>query len=134
MIIAVPVTTEGNVDPRWGKASTVAIAKVEGTEVTAWNEYNVNWDRLHDEGTEGSHHARIVKFLREHEVQAVVIDHCGAPMLNTMQKMNLVIALDAEGPARPTVLAAAPQIKEVLETQGGGCCGGNGAGGCGCDC
>lgn len=117
MIVAVPVTPEGRVDPRWGKASQVAVARVDDGEISSWEEHTVGWDRLHDEGTHGSHHARIVRFLRDHHIDAVVIDHCGAPMLNVMQKMGLVVVVDAEGPAREVIGQAAPTIHAALTDQ-----------------
>lgn len=106
MIVAVPVTPDGQVDPRWGKADQVAIATVEDGRVTSWEVHETNWHRLHDEGTHGSHHARVVRFLINNGVEAVVIDHAGAPMLNTMTKMGLRIVLDASGPARAAALLA----------------------------
>lgn len=133
MIIATPVTPDGQVDPRWGKAPRVAITEIEDGVIERWDEHEVGWDVLHDEGAHGTHHARIVKFLRENSVDAVIIARCGASMLNTMQKMGLIIALDAEGPARDIALNTAPKIQDILDMEdGGGCCGGGGAGGCGC--
>ncbi|MGO1637262.1 NifB/NifX family molybdenum-iron cluster-binding protein, partial [Ancrocorticia populi] len=133
MIIATPVTPDGQVDHSWGKAPRVAITDIEDGVVQSWDEHEVGWDVLHDEGAHGSHHARIVKFLRENNVDAVIINHCGAPMLNTMQKMGLIIALDAEGPARDVALNTSPKIQDILNMEaGGGCCGGGEAGGCGC--
>ncbi|MFT0847625.1 NifB/NifX family molybdenum-iron cluster-binding protein [Actinomycetaceae bacterium L2_0104] len=134
MIIATPVTADGQVDPRWGKAHDVALAEILDGELMSWDEHEVKWDDLHDEGTSGSHHARIVKFLRENQVDAVIINRCGDSMLNTMQKMGLIIALDAEGPAKDIALNTSPKIQEIIEMEvgaGGGCCGGGG-GGCGC--
>ncbi|MGO1591330.1 MAG: NifB/NifX family molybdenum-iron cluster-binding protein [Ancrocorticia sp.] len=134
MIIATPVMPDGQIDPRWGKAPRVAVTEIEDGVIERWDEHEVGWDVLHDEGAHGTHHARIVKFLRENNVDAVIIARCGAPMLNTMQKMGLIIALDAEGPARDVALNTAPKIQEILEMEdGGGCCGGGGeGGGCGC--
>lgn len=135
MIIAVPVTTDGQVDPRWGKAHNVAIAEVQDNRIVRWDEHEVGWDVLHDASTEGSHHARIVTFLKENAVQSVIINHCGAPMLNTMTKMNLVIATDAEGNAKDIVVGTAPLIREAfggsteLEPSAGGGCG---CGNCSC--
>lgn len=143
MIIATPVTPDGNVDPRWGRAHTMALAQVENDELVGWSEVEVNWDVLHDEGTEGSHHARVVTFLRENSVEGVILYRAGEPMLNTMAKMGLVIATDAAGNAKDIVAGTAPMIREILEQDGsyegfgsGGGCGGGGCGcgggGCGC--
>lgn len=115
MIIAVPVTPQELVDPRWGKAHDVVIAHVDGEEIVSWEHHEVCWDDLHDQGEHGAHHARIVRFLREQRVEAVVINHCGPPMMNTMQKMGLVIVVDAQGEAREVVVKAEPIIRTVLE-------------------
>lgn len=135
MIIAVPVTSDGQVDIKWGKAHNVAIAEVQDNQIVEWDEHEVGWDVLHDSSTEGSHHARIVTFLKENAVDSVIINRCGAPMLNTMAKMNLVIATDAEGNAKDVVAGTAPLILEAMggqtpmPTNGGGGCG---CGNCGC--
>lgn len=114
MIIAVPVTPAGDVDPRWGRAHRVALARLEGGEIKDWREHEVAWDESHDAGTHGSHHARIVRFLREEGVHAVVLHHCGGPMANTMTKLGLVLVWEASGDARAAVLAAAPLIRDEL--------------------
>lgn len=117
MIIAVPVTPQGQVDTRWGKAHYVAVAQLDAGEIASWEQHEVSWDDLHDQAGHGSHHARIVRFLREHSVEAVVINHCGAPMMNTMEKMGLVIVVDAQGDAREIALRAEPIIRSVLEEE-----------------
>lgn len=115
MIIAIPVTAQGLVDPRWGKAHNVAVAEVRDGQIVSWAAHEVAWDDLHGQGAHGAHHARIVRFLRDHGVEAVVINHCGAPMMNTMQKMGLVVIVDAEGEAREVALRAEPLIRSVLD-------------------
>ena len=91
----------------WGKAQRVAVASVEEGEVTSWEEIDVRWDIAHDEGAEGSHHARIVRFLREHDVEVVVAGHMGPPMQNTLAKLGIRVVIGASGEARSAVLAAA---------------------------
>ena len=107
MIACIPVAATGEVGHGWGKAQRVAIAEVSSGEVSRWDEYDVGWDRLHDEGGEGSHHARIVRFLTEHQVGAVVTGHMGPPMQHTLEKMGLAVLLGAVGDARAAVLSAA---------------------------
>ncbi len=137
MIIAIPVTPEGQVDVKFGKAHWVALAEVnaDGTETTNWTVEEVNWDELHDSSPHGTHHGRIVRFLSDNNAEAVIINRAGASMLNTMAKMGLVIVTEAEGDAKEIVADVAPQIIDVLEngpeaipSNGGGC----GCGGCGC--
>ncbi len=106
MIVCAPVTSEGMIDPRWGRADVVAIADVVDGEVFTWREVEVSWSRLHDEGTPGSHHARVVSFLRDQHVEAVVANHMGDGMLRMLDTLNLPVHLGAAGDARTAVQAA----------------------------
>lgn len=105
MIMCAPITSDGNIDPRWGRADWVAVAEVIDGKITNWQEIEVSWSRLHDEGTEGSHHARVVKFLREHHVEGVVAHHIGDGMVRMLDTMGLPVHLGAAGDARVAVLA-----------------------------
>jgi predicted Fe-Mo cluster-binding NifX family protein len=105
MIVCTPVTNEGMVDPRWGRADWVAVADVVDGEIVSWQEVEVSWSRLHDEGTPGSHHARVVTFLREHHVEAVVATHIGDGMVRLLDSMGLPVHLGAAGDARAAVQA-----------------------------
>lgn len=107
MVICVPVTTDGMIDPRWGRASRVAIIRVDDGAISADNEYDVGWDALHDVGTEGGHHARIARFLAEHGVESVVADHMGTPMAEMLAKMGIQAKLGAAGDARSAAIATA---------------------------
>jgi len=106
MIVCTPVTKAGLIDPRWGRADWIAVADVIGAEIVSWQEFEVSWSRLHDEGTPGSHHARVVQFLREHQVEAVVANHMGDGMMRTLEAMGLPTHLGAAGDAREAVQAA----------------------------
>jgi predicted Fe-Mo cluster-binding NifX family protein len=106
MIVCVPVTTDGQVDPRWGRAARVAVAEVASGEIASWQEMEVGWDTLHDQGTEGGHHARVARFLLDNGVQAVVAGHMGAPMSLMLQRMQVIVHVGAGGDAREAVLAA----------------------------
>ncbi len=106
MVVCVPVNADGTVDPRWGKAARVAVATVESGAVTGWQEYDVRWDELHDEGTEGGHHARIARFLQEHAVDTIVADHMGEGMLRMLPRMGVTLHLGASGDARDAVKTA----------------------------
>src|ERR1700687_561124 len=100
MIVCVPVTAEGDVGPTWGRADRVAVAAVSPDGIDGWQEFDVGWGTLHDAGTEGSHHARIAKFLLEHKVEAVAAHHMGAGMTHMLDKMGLAVMLDETGSAR----------------------------------
>jgi predicted Fe-Mo cluster-binding NifX family protein len=105
--VCVPVTQAGTVDPRWGRADRVAVAEVSDGRLTGWEEFHVQWGDLHDSGTEGSHHARVVRFLRDQHVEVVVADHMGAGMMHVMERMGIKVFLGGSGDARTAVLAAA---------------------------
>lgn len=107
MKIAVPVTTDGHVEPRWGRAPLVAVAtRADDRRITDWVVHQVGWDVAHDQGTEGSHHARIVRFLRENEVEAVVVDHMGPGMVHTLGKMGIPVLAARSEDAREAVSLA----------------------------
>ena len=106
MVICVPVTRHGQVDPRWGRAARVAVARVDAGSVSSWEEYDVGWDQLHDVGTEGGHHARVARFLRDHHVGVVVAHLMGAEMLHMLGEMGVQVQLEAAGDARGAAVAA----------------------------
>jgi len=101
-----PVTIEGMVDPRWGRADRVAVADVVNGEMVSWQVLEVWWSRLHDEGSHGSHHARVMTFLRDYQVEALVANHIGDGMVRMLDTMGLPVHLNAAGDARSAVLAA----------------------------
>lgn len=106
MIVCVPVTQTGEVDPRWGKAARVAVTDVQVGGFATWEEIEVGWDALHDAGSEGGHHARVARFLQEHGTEVVVAHHMGDPMLHMLAAMGVDVRLGAGGNARSAVLAA----------------------------
>lgn len=105
--VCVAVAADGSIDPRWGRADRVAIACVEDGQVVRWEEIQVSWGALHDQGAEGLHHARVVTFLRDHDVQLVVAAHMGEGMRHTLEKLGLPVELGHTGDARSAVLAVA---------------------------
>ena len=106
MLVCVPVTGDGQIDLRWGRAARVAIADVAEGALAGWREFDVAWDDLHDQGSEGGHHARVARFLREHGVQRVVASHMGPDMLHMLERMGLSVRLGVSGDARAAVIAA----------------------------
>lgn len=107
MIIAIPVTDDGLVGHTWGKAPRVAVAEADAGGVHSWTVHEVRWDVSHDEGTHGAHHAWVVTFLREHQVEAVVVDHVGEGMVRMLQTMGIALVTRARGDAQAVVLAVA---------------------------
>ncbi|MDO4411799.1 NifB/NifX family molybdenum-iron cluster-binding protein [Cutibacterium sp.] len=105
MNVMIPVRPDGSVEPRFGKAPMVAVAHVDDNgHITKWQTFDVEWDRLHDEGTEGSHHARIVRFLRDQKVAACVATHAGMGMQRTLAAMKI-----------PLLAATLPDARESVE-------------------
>lgn len=99
----------GTVGGGLGRAARVAVASVEEGQVASWDEHDVGWDALHDQGSEGSHHARIVRFLREQGVDVVVAAGIGPGMLRTLGSMGVRAVTRANGDAKDAVLSAAGQ-------------------------
>ena len=100
VVVCVPVTEDGLLGPRWGRADRVAVATVSQDGIDDWQEFGVGWGALHDTGSEGSHHARIARFLLDHRVEAVAAHHMGAPMAHMLEKMGLTVKLGESGQAR----------------------------------
>lgn len=107
MVVCVALAPDGEVAQGWGRAARVAVAEVVDGGVRSWEEFDVGWDRLHDQGTEGGHHARIARFLTEHRVEQVVAGHMGPPMQQMLERMGLATKLGAVGDARRAAIAAA---------------------------
>ncbi|MHB0927903.1 MAG: NifB/NifX family molybdenum-iron cluster-binding protein [Candidatus Nanopelagicales bacterium] len=105
-VVAATISPDGSIGGGLGKAHWMAIASVVDGAITDWRVEEVRWDELHDEGGEGSHHARIVRFMRDHQVQDVVAAHAGPPMQNTLSKLGIRLHMGAAGDARQAVLAA----------------------------
>ena len=106
MIICAPVMANGDIDPRWGKADRVAVVEVEDGEILLWSEVEVGWSQLHDSGTHGSHHARIVTFLKENKIDAIVANHMGDGMVRMLETMKIPVYFEASGNARDAVTKA----------------------------
>lgn len=106
MKVCVPVTADGQVDPRWGRADRVAVAEVADGEVRSWEELAVGWGTLHDQGTEGAHHARVARFLRDNGIQAVGVNHMGPGMERMLGSMAIRVVTGLSGDARSAARAA----------------------------
>lgn len=106
MIVAIPVDADGQVAHGWGRAPKVAVARTVDGAIVDWQVHDVGWDVAHDTGTEGSHHARIARFLRENGVETVVAGHMGDGMVRMLSSMRVPVVLGAQGDARARVLEA----------------------------
>jgi predicted Fe-Mo cluster-binding NifX family protein len=106
VIIAIPVDAEEQVANGWGRAARVAVATVADGVITDWQVHDVGWDVAHDEGTEGSHHARIARFLIDNAIGTVVAGHMGDGMVRMLGSMRIPVVLGATGDARACVLGS----------------------------
>lgn len=106
MKVCVPVTADGQVDPRWGRAERVAVADVTDGEIRGWQEFAVGWGELHDQGTEGAHHARVARFLRDNQIEAVAVQHVGPGMERMLASMSIRTVTGLGGNARSAAQAA----------------------------
>jgi predicted Fe-Mo cluster-binding NifX family protein len=109
MNLCVPVTQDSQIDPRWGRADRVAVASLIDGRIGDWQEFEVGWGALHDSGGEGEHHARIARFLREHDVSVVIAGHMGPPMQHMLAKMGIAVHLGAAGAAQEATRRAVSQ-------------------------
>lgn len=105
-ITCVPVTADGQVGHSWGKASTVAVATVEDGDIVSWRTEVVGWDVSHEEETPGGHHARVARFVRDHDITTVLAGHMGEPMQNMLVKLGVRVRLGVDGDARAAVMSA----------------------------
>jgi predicted Fe-Mo cluster-binding NifX family protein len=106
IVVAIAVGAGGSVDPRWGRAQRVAVATFHRGRLSNWEETEVGWGTLREEGSERAHHARVARFVKQHGVQIVVAHHMGADMLAMLGRMGLEVQTPASADAREAVLAA----------------------------
>jgi predicted Fe-Mo cluster-binding NifX family protein len=105
-IVCVPITDDEQVGPSWGKASAVAIATVDKGTLESWRTESVGWDVSHDEGTPGSHHARVARFIQDNDITTVLAFHMGEPMQNMLTKLGVDVQQGAAGNARIAVTSS----------------------------
>ena len=106
MIACVSVLPAGAVATGWGRARRVAVASVTDDGIGSWEEFDVAWDVLHDEGTEGAHHARVARFLADHHADVVITGRLGQGMERMIRSMGVRLVRDVDGDARAAVLGA----------------------------
>ena len=106
MRVSVPISADGQVDPRRGQADRVAVADVVDGEIRSWQEFTVAWGALHDQRTEGAHHARVARFLRDSQVQAIAVHHVGPGMQRMLDSMAIRVVTGLGGDARSAARAA----------------------------
>jgi predicted Fe-Mo cluster-binding NifX family protein len=110
MKVCVPITADGSLDPRFGRAERVAVAEVADGEIHSWQEFDVGWGDLHDSGTEGAHHARIARFLRDNAIEAIAVDHVGPGMQRMLGTMGIRVDAEHRGDARAAAASTGSQV------------------------
>ncbi|HML50919.1 MAG TPA: NifB/NifX family molybdenum-iron cluster-binding protein [Propionicimonas sp.] len=106
MIVMIPVTEDGQSDSRFGRAHSVAVAQVDGDQITDWQVHEVEWDVKHDQVGHGSHHATVMRFFKEHGVEAVVVGDMGPGMAKMITSAKMAAFTTTPGDAKTSVLAA----------------------------
>lgn len=106
MKIATPVDAAGQSAHAWGRAHWIAVAEVTDGAIASWQVNEVSWDELHDSTTHGSHHARVVTFLKDFGVQAIVVNHVGEGMQRMLSTMGIPTLPASPGDAKLSVVAA----------------------------
>ncbi|SER50789.1 Predicted Fe-Mo cluster-binding protein, NifX family [Propionibacterium cyclohexanicum] len=112
-VVAIPVTPDEFVDPRFGRAPDVAIATVEDGAVVDWRVEHVGWDVLHDSSEHGQHHARVVRFMVANHVTAVGATEIGGGMLHSLHKLGPQIVLGV-----PTTMRARDAVVAIVRRLG----------------
>ncbi len=117
MKVCIPVTPDGTVDPRFGRAPRVAVATITDDVLSDWQEFDVLWDVTHDGGTEGAHHARVARFLKDHEITVVAARKMGVGMQRMLGSMHIRVAHDCTGDARRAAqsVVSAPTLGDLDE-------------------
>ena len=75
-----------------------------GGQIRGWQEFAVSWGAFRDQGTEGAHHARIARFLRDNQVQAVAAQRVGPGMERMLGSMAIWVVTGVSGDARKAAL------------------------------
>lgn len=105
--LCAPLAEDGTINGRWCQSNRVAVADVREARITAWQEFDVGWERLHDEGPHEAHHDRMAAFLRDRGVNVIVVDHIGTCLRATLLKLDIAVHPGARGPADSAMVTAA---------------------------
>jgi VIT1/CCC1 family predicted Fe2+/Mn2+ transporter/predicted Fe-Mo cluster-binding NifX family protein len=113
------VAPDGQIEG-WGRARRVAVAEADASGIRSWEEFDVHWDQLRETGTEGEHHARVARFLREHGAETVLAKAVGPDMLEMLERIGVTVRLMPAGDARQAVLdlTSAPTAGPGPEPEG----------------
>jgi predicted Fe-Mo cluster-binding NifX family protein len=104
--VCIPLNADGTIHDRLGQANSVAICQVDGDSVSDWTEIVVDWDTTYGVDVLGVHHPRVIRFLQEHQVNAVVADNVCDIMKSTLPTLGVTVHAGVTGDARSVVAEA----------------------------
>lgn len=104
--IAIPITVDGAVFERLAKAPLVATCVLRDGEVVDWTEHAVGWDQTYGVDVMGNHHARVMRFMQEHNVTDVVAADVCDNMRRSLEAKDVTLHADFAGDARAAVRSA----------------------------
>ncbi len=106
MRIATPVDANGQTGSHWGRSHWVAVSEVVDGSIESWDVIEVGWDTSRQSGSHAQHHANVARFLKEHQIEAMVVMMVGGGMRKMMDTMGIRELRASEGDAKASVLAA----------------------------
>lgn len=105
--VCVPVSADGSITHRLGQAPAVAICRVHEGAVTDWTMHAVEWDTTYGVDVLGVHHPRVVRFMRDHEVDTIVADDVCDAVQRALSTLGMSVRTGNRGDARSVVAAFA---------------------------
>lgn len=110
MKVLTPVNPDGSSGGHFGKAHWVAVGNIENDQLVDWDVHEVAWDVSHDSGSHGSHHARVISFLKDHHIEYVVAAGMGQGMARMLDSAKVAVLPATAGDAKRSVLAAVAAV------------------------
>jgi predicted Fe-Mo cluster-binding NifX family protein len=104
--VCVPLNPDGTLTPRLGQAPKVAICRVDQGTISDWTEFPVEWDTTYGVDVLGVHHPRVVRFMRDHQVDTVVAASVCESMQQVLSSIDVTVRTGFDGDARAAVGSA----------------------------
>lgn len=104
--VCIPLNPDGTIHHRLGQANSVAICKVDGSDVTDWTEIVVDWDTTYGVDVPGVHHPRVIRFLQDHQVNAVIANNVCDIMQTTLPTLGIAVHSGVTGDAKAAAASA----------------------------
>ena len=110
-IVCVPMNPDATVTPRLGQAPRVAVCRIDAGQVESWAEHPVEWDTTYGVDVLGVHHPRVIRFLRDNDVEVVVADQVCDSMQSVLDSLDIRLYTGLTGDAH----AAVASVVEPLD-------------------